>query len=191
LCELGFKTGGYFVEFGATNGLDLSNTHLLEKEFGWSGIVAEPAVRWHEALKANRSCHVETNCVWRESNKELTFNEVEFGEFSTIDSYSSLDVLSDVRRHGKTYSVNTISLNDMLDKYDAPGRMDYLSIDTEGSEYDILSSLNFDKYQFATISCEHNYTPLREKIFSLLTKYGYVRKLEEISLFDDWYVKAE
>jgi hypothetical protein len=43
LAELDFKSNGFFVEFGATNGIDLSNTHLLENEFGWGGILAEPA----------------------------------------------------------------------------------------------------------------------------------------------------
>jgi len=191
LCELNFKGGGFFVEFGATNGVNLSNSHLLEKEFGWSGIVAEPARRWHKDLKANRSCNIETDCVWRESNAALTFNEVDLGEYSTIDEFSSADTLNKMRDDGRSYSVNTISLNDLLEKYNAPRRMDYLSIDTEGSEYDILSSLDFDKYQFAAITCEHNFTPLREELFALLTGHGYVRKLEAISLFDDWYVRAE
>lgn len=51
LSYLDFKKNGYFVEFGATNGVDLSNTYLMEKEFGWNGILAEPAVVWHKDLK--------------------------------------------------------------------------------------------------------------------------------------------
>ncbi|NKB76872.1 MAG: hypothetical protein GKR96_07435 [Gammaproteobacteria bacterium] len=47
LSELSFKQGGFFVEFGATNGVGLSNTHLLETKFGWKGILAEPAKLWH------------------------------------------------------------------------------------------------------------------------------------------------
>ena len=48
----GTKQMGYFVEFGATNGLDLSNTYMLEKNYGWTGILCEPAKEWHQELKA-------------------------------------------------------------------------------------------------------------------------------------------
>lgn len=51
LHELNFKEGGFFVEFGATNGVELSNSHLLEKEFHWQGILAEPARVWYDDLK--------------------------------------------------------------------------------------------------------------------------------------------
>jgi len=189
LSQLDFKRDGYFVEFGATNGVDLSNTHLLEKEYGWDGIVAEPATRWHAALKNNRNCHIETHCVWGESGSVLTFNEANEGEYSTIDTFSSSDSHSPRRESGRLYSVTTISLVDLLDKYSAPKIVDYLSIDTEGSEYEILSRFDFDRYQFRVITCEHNFAPQREKIFSLLTEKGYVRKLERLSDFDDWYVK--
>lgn len=185
-----FKRGGFFVEVGATNGVQLSNTHLLEKKYGWSGILVEPATRWHSDLRKNRTCNIETDCVWRESGATLTFNEVELGELSTIDSYNPSDNHRKARKSGNRFSVHTISLTDLLSKYNAPREIDFLSIDTEGSEYDILSCFDWSKYRFKVITVEHNYTPQREKIFSLLTSNGYVKKLEKLSRFDDWYVSA-
>ena len=191
LTELGFKRNGFFVEFGATNGVDISNTYLMEKEFAWTGILAEPARCWHEMLYANRSAFIETNCVWSKSNSVLSFKEVHIPDLSTINSFSSVDGYKNTRRTGKIYDVRTISLNDLLEKYQAPHRMDYLSIDTEGSEFEILNSFDFGKYQFDVITCEHNFTPMREKIFELLSKNGYVRKYQELSKADDWYVRTD
>lgn len=190
LSHLGFKANGFFVEFGATNGVDLSNTHLMEKEFGWNGILAEPARCWHEALQRNRSCSIETSCVWTDSRTTLKFNQVDTAELSTINSYSNSDLHKKSRTEGRIYDVRTISLNDLLEKHNAPKHIDYLSIDTEGSEFEILSHFDFSQYTFEVITCEHNYTPTREKIYSLLTKHGYTRVFEEFSLFDDWYIKS-
>lgn len=190
LSHLKFKRNGYFVEFGAANGKNLSNTHLMEKEFNWDGILAEPATCWHNELKANRNCNIETSCVWKDSNSTLIFNQTNEAELSTIDSFSDTDSHKHARKEGKIYEVKTISLNDLLKKYNAPKNIDYLSIDTEGSEYEILSQFDFSEYSFKVITCEHNYTPLRMKLYSLLTQQGYQRVFEEISLFDDWYIKS-
>jgi len=188
LGELGFKRKGFFVEFGATNGKELSNTHLLEKEFGWRGILAEPARIWHRDLKKNRSASIDFECVWKETGKTLNFNEVDIAEFSTITDFSSRDKHSEARRKGTTYSVNSISLVDLLSRHEAPHRIDYLSIDTEGSEYEILEKFDFDTYKISVITCEHNFTENRKRIFDLLTLNGYERKFENLSKFDDWYV---
>ena len=192
LSQLGFKEEGYFVEFGVANGLDLSNTYLLEKEFSWSGIVSEPAKCWHESILLNRSCHIDTRCVWSESNCRLIFNESNIGELSTIDKFSDSDIHSSFRQNtGNKYEVDTISLTDLLNTYDAPSKIDYLSIDTEGSEYDILSKFDFNRYQFRIITCEHNMNDSREKIYKLLSSKGYSRVYTELSKCDDWYVKND
>lgn len=189
LAQLNFKRGGYFVEFGATDGVELSNTYLLEMEFGWQGILAEPAKYWQKKLKENRRVNIDYDCVWKSTGSKLHFNEVKTPELSTLLDFSSNDGHEASRKRGQSYEVTTISLIDLLKKYNAPRIIDYLSLDTEGSEYEILQGFEFSEYEFRIITCEHNFTPMRERIYNLLTANGYKRVLESISEFDDWYVK--
>jgi hypothetical protein len=130
LAQTGFKMGGYFVDFGATDGVGINNSFILEREYGWTGIVAEPARLWHAPLRENRRCHIEEDCVWSRSGDAILFNEVEDGELSTIDHFSGSDEHAIKRETGHSYPVKTISLIDLLTKYAAPAIIDYLSIDT-------------------------------------------------------------
>ena len=57
------KRDGYFVEFGAMDGIILSNTFLLESKYSWRGIAAEPARCWHQGLRRNRTCSLDHRCV--------------------------------------------------------------------------------------------------------------------------------
>ncbi len=188
LSQLDYKQGGFFVEFGAANGRDLSNSWLLEKQFGWTGIVAEPARLWHAQLAENRSCRIDHRCVWSRTGETLRFQEAGIPELSTLADFSASDRHRDIRRTEAEYDVQTISLLDLLAAYDAPRDMDYLSIDTEGSELPILESFDFSRYRFRVITCEHNYTEDRAKIAGLLGRNGYRRVFEAFSRFDDWYV---
>jgi len=188
LHELNEKRGGYFVEFGAADGLFLSNSALLEKEFGWSGIVAEPSTKWHKALVENRKCLIDTRCVWSRSGERLEFTETPEAEYSALTQFKNKrDHVN--RNRGINYTVETISLNDLLEKHRAPSRIDYLSIDTEGSEFDILNALDFNRWSFNVITVEHNNRPKqRDDIFCLLSRCGYRRTLTGVSQFDDWYL---
>lgn len=189
LHELGEKEDGYFVEFGATNGIDSSNSYMLEKFYHWNGILAEPGRIWHERLKENRRCKIDHRCIWSQTGQDLEFNQVIEPELSTINAYSGADRYRQSRADGSKYYVETISLNDLLGTYGAPPVIDYMSIDTEGSEYQILSAFDFEKYYIKIITCEHNYTDARDKLFTLLSAKGYKRKFQEFSQVDDWYVK--
>jgi FkbM family methyltransferase len=191
LAELEQKKNGVFVEFGATDGLNLSNTWLLEKEYGWSGILAEPAQCWQAALHENRSSAIESKCVWKSSGDVLEFSETEMPELSTLNPYVASDMHSETRKNARHYLVETISLADLLEKYRAPREIDYLSIDTEGSEFDILEHFDFDKYHFKVITCEHNFASTRERLHDLFQADGYRRKFEELSQWDDWYVRSQ
>jgi FkbM family methyltransferase len=186
-----FKRGGYFVEFGATDGYSLSNSYLLEKEFGWKGILAEPARMWHQELRASRSANISTACVWSETGSRIQFSEVSIPELSTVHDYIGADSHASSRKVSKTYLVDTISLNDLLTRFDAPAVIDYLSIDTEGSELLILSNLDFSKWKFQVITVEHNFTDQRRNIHDLLTSKGYQRVCLAVSQFDDWYLSKE
>ena len=186
-----FRKGLYYVEFGAADGVKGSNTFLLEDSFCWKGILAEPAKIWSEDLKLNRpNSNIELDCVWSDSNSKLIFNETpDAPGLSTVYEYRNSDLHHNSRKQSKRYKVKTISLNDLLNKYNAPSHINYLSIDTEGSEFRILNSLDWDKYSFDVITCEHNYSPQREEIFKLLTTKGYKRIFESLSQYEDWYVK--
>ena len=179
LKELQLKKNGFFVEFGATDGVSGSNTFLLEKEFGYTGILAEPNPKQRKNIAFDRKAKIVEECVWTKSGEKLEF--VDDGDLSTVGIFNKL------KKNKSSFLVNTISLTDMLDKYNAPKLIDYLSIDTEGSEYDILLNHDFSKYNFSVITVEHNYTEQRDKIFRLLIKNGYQRKYEKLSMQDDWY----
>jgi FkbM family methyltransferase len=184
------KHGGYFVEFGATNGLDLSNTLILEKHFEWKGLLAEPAKCWHAALKANRNVAIDTRCVWKQTGSKLAFKETEFAELSTLSNLVDKDFNKGGRVKGATYFVETVSLNDLLRAHSAPREIDYLSVDTEGSELEILQAFDFANYNIKIMTVEHNFVePNRQEVFKLLSGEGFVRVFEPLSKFDDWYVK--
>lgn len=190
LANTNYKRGGYFVEFGATNGILLSNSFLLEQSYGWKGILAEPGRVWNAELLSNRpNSKISTQCVWERSNQILDFNETQDPENSTISMFRNKKPRYSRYRKVNHYEVKTISLMDLLIENNAPEYIDYLSIDTEGSELRILQTFDFSKFSFGIISIEHNYREDREPIFNLLTNAGYKRRFENISKWDDWYFK--
>jgi FkbM family methyltransferase len=181
------KREGFFVEIGASDGINLSNTHLLEKSYDWKGICVEPIPNDFLKLKTNRSnSYCCDNAVYNVSGLVLTF-----------DVSNSQHLLSGISKHidrhkdavdkdKTTINVNTISLVDLLDKYNSPKFIEYLSLDTEGSEYEILKTFNFNKYTFGLIDVEHNLIqPRRNDIKKLLTENGYVYVGE--NKWDDCY----
>ena len=185
--SLNYKKNGYFVEVGAASGIELSNTFLLEKKYNWDGILSEPSPGWKESLEVNRSCKKDFRCVYSESGKTVKFNQTKEKEYSTISTFSNSDKHQSKRRNFSQYEIETITLNDLLKEYSAPLEIDYLSIDTEGSEYEILKNFDFEKYSFRVITVEHNNTVNKTRINELLEKNGYKRQLEQLSQFESWY----
>lgn len=189
--QLNFKKNGFFVEFGAADGIRHSNTYLLEKEFGWTGILAEPATIWHKTLNSSRSAKIDTRCVWSESSKIVEFSEDMSAELSSATEDRNQGIHENRRVDAKTYQVVTVSLNDLLVENQAPKEIDYLSIDTEGSEYRILKAFDWNEFKFQVITVEHNFSEERGLISELLGSVGYTQVYPELSKFDDWYIHEE
>lgn len=182
----GGKREGFFVEFGACDGLLLSNTVCLERQFAWRGILAEPSRTWLPKIRANRSCTIETRCVWSTSGERL-----EFGEFSN-DEYNTRSGLvgssDDDLQLAEAYAVETVSLNDMLDQHQAPPIIDFMSIDTEGSELAILEAFDFGRYAVQFLAVEHKTSYTEVPIKALLESQGFTQILRSASGHDGFYV---
>lgn len=172
-----YKKDGFFVEIGANDGVTLSNTYLLEKEFGWKGICVEAIPELYNKLVINRpNSTCISRAVYKTSDEEIEFdiaNENLLSGISELISQNSVHY-NNVKNNRKIIKVKTITFTDLLDQNNAPKIIDYLSLDTEGSEYDILLSLDFNKYKFKLIDVEHNYLePARSNIKKLLLDNGY------------------
>ena len=195
---VGDKYDKTFLEFGATNGLDISNSYTLESSFNWKGVLSEPSPQWHEALKKNRkNSKIITKCIWKESGKKLDFFMSDFGSLSTIKDFVENDKISiptntEMRlKSGKTISVETISLNDVIKEYFNSICPSYISIDTEGSEYEILKAFDLDNFRPKVFTIEHNHTENETKIDEHLITNGYVRIFRKLTTFDAWYIPSE
>ena len=187
-----------FLEFGATDGLELSNSFMLENTLNWSGVLSEPSPQWHEVLKENRQyTKIIKKCIWSESGKILDFFMSDRGNFSTLNEFIDSDKYSmpfnteSRKKAGKLITVETISLNDVIKEYFNNTSPSYISIDTEGSEFKILESFNFKKYRPKVFTVEHNFTELQNKIDELMVSKNYERIFRKLTSFDAWYVSKE
>jgi len=180
---------GYFIEIGASDGITLSNTYLLETKYNWTGICCEPIPSKFEQLVKNRphsKCYQEA--VYNKSGMSVTFDVARSSLLSGISEH--------IDRHKHTVDkmktviqVQTITLMDVLEKANAPSFIEYMSLDTEGTELEILKPFDFDKYTFGLIDVEHNYMePRRTDIRNLLLSKGYVYKGE--NKWDDMYIHS-
>ena len=144
--------GLYFVDIGANEGIIISNTYLLEKKYNWDGICSEPLPTAFEQLKQNRNVICDNNAIYKESNLNLDFSCDRW--LSGITSHINPQQSNTLAK--PKIIVNTLTFQDLLNKYTAPNIIHYLSLDTEGSEYEILNSVNLNDYKFLYICVEHN-----------------------------------
>ena len=151
------KKKGFFVEIGAFNGISGSNCFHFEKFLNWDGIAFEPSSIQFEKLKLNRKCRLINKAIAAEE-KEVEFLEVEEGytQMSGIlnEKFISEETIKkDPRSKTKTISITTTTFDRNVP---AEKEIDYLSIDIEGGEMELLDSIDFKKYNIKVISVENN-----------------------------------
>ena len=188
---LGGIKDGFFIEIGACDGIHLSNSLRLEK-LGWSGIISEPSPFWIKKIK-NRKCIISTKAVFNVSNTKLDFSIIEnYPDLSGLKNSFDKDNNDKLRKDSKLHKVETITLNDLIEQKASNNNINYISIDTEGSEYEILKNFNFKKYNVDIFTIEHNFIDSkRNVIFNLMMENDYLRVFQNISQWDDWYIKKD
>ena len=171
---------GYFIECGANDGVDQSNTWYFEKILNWSGILIEPLNKQFRELKKNRS---KKNKFF---NLALCSSEAEnilLMEDNDLTSKSNIDSSKTAKFNFE--SVNSQTLTKVLDEISAPDLIDFFSLDVEGFEHQVIKGINFDKYNFKYFLIE---TKNDEVINFLINKnYTLIKKLS----FHDLLFKYE
>jgi FkbM family methyltransferase len=186
------KEKGVFVEVGANDGVTFSNTYFFETNLKWTGLCIEPIPKTFEVLKKNRKCH----CVWGCAYSKVCrvpfkciegYSEMLSGIATTYDPRHEQRIQSESKQHGcteKTIQVPAYKLGDLLAQYKMKN-IDYISIDTEGSELEVLQGLYFHKINVHVFGIEENYPDKAGPVRDLMKKHGYnfLEKVGEDCMF--------
>jgi len=153
----------FFIDIGAHDGLSCSNSAYMEFFLDWNGICIEPHTGLFNLLTESRSCK-SYNCCVSDASGYVDFVTIEGNAdaLSGIKDNMTSDhmnrVNSEVDKFGgniKTEKIKSMTLNEIMSENNIQ-KVDYLSIDTEGSELKILNSIDFDKFDINVISAENN-----------------------------------
>jgi FkbM family methyltransferase len=173
------KRDGYYVDVGSADGVVHSNTYVFDR-LGWKGVCIDP----FPTNMQTRTCQMFTQPVFSVSGKKVAFRAA--GENGGI-----VDTMNRYKENNATKPLVefvTATLDEILEKAKAPRHIDYLSIDVEGAELDVLRGFSLDKYEVDALTIEHNNEPQkRETMRQVLESKGYARVRSWV--VDDWYVR--
>jgi FkbM family methyltransferase len=156
---------GYYVELGANDGVNQSNTLYFEFFRNWSGILIEPYIPNYIELRRNRSSlnsFFNVACVGPTYQSEIIDLVYSNLMTSTLSIKSEVESPLDHAESGSKYwggktfvfSAPAATLNSVLLKEAAPKVIDLLSLDTEGVELEILKGVDHSMYRFRYICVE-------------------------------------
>lgn len=183
------KRKGVFIDIGAADGISFSNSYFFEKYLNWTGICVEPVGHVFNSLKKVRKCVCIEGCIWNKTGDaeflKITFPDGSQNGYSgLIDTYDPRQMayvektfLQDAHCKFERIKVKCYKFNDIC-KNNKIKHVDYLSIDTEGSELDILKSIDFDNIDIDVIDVENNHNEdhiknfLKTKGFKFIARVG-------------------
>lgn len=162
---LGGKRGGYFVDLAANDATVLSNTYALEKSYGWRGLCIEPNADYFYNLTHYReNCELVAAVIGGNRMEKIDFFEA--GDHSGIVGFDNPE-----RLRKKSRQEYTVTLQEVLERFNAPLDIDYLSLDVEGAEEYIMTVFPIEKYRVKLMTIERP----KEKLRDLLASRGYIQ----------------
>lgn len=186
------KRNGVFFDIGAHDGVRASNTYYLEKNLGWTGVCVEPQDDQFAKLVQSRNCICLHGCIYSSSGpKEFLKvsgpSDMLSGILESYHPNHMVRAKREVAELGGSLEVITVqafTFNEVCKK-NGINHIDFLSIDTEGSEEMIIKSIDFDQIDISVIAVENNYREngIREHLLSR----GYSYKCNLAA--DDIFVK--
>jgi FkbM family methyltransferase len=185
---------GYFVEVGAGHPEQLSNVDRLIGSFGWTGIRIDPNPEFAALHRQQQRSGVNFVEAAIGRSDRTTMQLVTIGELSSRADLANFDHHASARakalKSGSVASVQVRRLDSLMEELRSPRQIQYLSIDTEGAEVEVLETFPFATTEADVVTVEHNFRREGiEAIDFILSRWGYVRVLQCVSAWDAWYVK--
>jgi FkbM family methyltransferase len=182
---------GFYVDVGAHDGISINNTLYFEQTHQWTGINIEPIKKVFDNLIVNRPSNINLNCAVCNNDGETEFicntgyTEMISGIKDTFDDRHFQRLYSENAEMGSTTEVirvNTKRLETIFDEHRV-SHVNYLSIDVEGAEFEVIKSINFSKVFIDVIGFENNYDDVSVPIVAYLENQGYTVIHRSLDIF--------
>jgi FkbM family methyltransferase len=165
--------GGFFVEAGANDGYQQSNTYALERFHGWRGVLVEPIPELYREALVERPASTVVNAALVPFGHPEDTVEMRYGNLmsSVVGAHGSDEADREYvaaafalgLESERTVRVPARPLSDILDEAGAP-EIDLISLDVEGFEIPALGGLDLDRHaprlMLVEIYREHHRAPI-------------------------------
>ena len=186
----GYKNG-FFFDVGAHDGININNTLYFEKINKWRGINIEPIKKVFDKLILNRPNCININCAITNFNGQDEFicnsgyTEMISGLKNNFDNRHLERLKRELIQHGgnsEVIIVETKKIETICDENNIKN-INYLSIDVEGAEFEVIKSINFEKVFIDVIGFENNFDDASIPIINYLKEKNYIFLHKSIDIF--------